>query len=92
MVRRYRYRSACPKYVKYWIDEVNDLKNELKGIDYALVTSQAEELKKIEFIQLHINDFMKTVADRNNPDLSQAIDDVVRRVQASSIEVAFARN
>lgn len=69
------------KYVKYWIDEVNDLKNELKGIDYALVTSQAEELKKIEFIQLHINDFMKTVADRNNPDLSQAIDDVVRRVQ-----------
>lgn len=55
-------------YVKYWIAENTDLKNELDGMDHELVTNQAEELKKIDLIQLHINDFMKTVVDRNNPD------------------------
>lgn len=71
------------EYVKYWIDEKNDLKNALDGIDHALVTFQAEELKKIELIQLHINEFMKTVADRNNPDLEKAIDEVIQRIQNS---------
>ena len=71
-------------YVKYWLAEKTDLKNELDGMDHELVTNQAEELKKIDLIQLHINDFMKTVVDRNNPDLKQAIDEVVHRVQSSS--------
>lgn len=69
------------KYVKYWIDEKTILKNELDGMDHDLVTAQAEELKKIDFIQLNINEFMKSVADRNNPDLTQAIDAVERRVK-----------
>lgn len=71
-------------YVKYWIAEKENLKNELDGMDHELVTPQAEELKKIDTIQYNINDFMKTVVDRNNPDLEQAIDEVVRRVQSVS--------
>ena len=73
-------------YVKYWLAEKTDLKNELDGMDHELVTNQAEELKKIDLIQLHINDFMKTVVDRNNPDLKQAIDEVVHRVQSGSCD------
>ena len=73
-------------YVKYWLAEKTDLKNELDGMDHELVTNQVEELKKIDLIQLHINDFMKTVVDRNNPVLKQAIDEVVHRVQSGSCD------
>ena len=55
----------------------------MQGINPALVTAQAEELKKIQLIQLNLNDFMKSVSDRNNPDLAQAIDAVERRVRNS---------
>ncbi|MBR1703042.1 MAG: toll/interleukin-1 receptor domain-containing protein [Lachnospiraceae bacterium] len=68
-------------YVKYWINEKENLEKALVGMDPALVTSQAEELKKIKLIQLNINEFMKNVADSNNPDLAKAIEAVERRVQ-----------
>ena len=74
------------EYVKYWATERANLEKALEGINPALVTSQAEELKKIQLIQLNINDFMKSVADRNNPDLSQAIEVVEKRVKLNSRE------
>ena len=55
----------------------------MEGINPALVTAQADELKKIQLIQLNINDFMKSVSDRNNPDLVQAIDAVEIHVRNS---------
>ena len=70
-------------YVNYWASERDSLENALQGINPALVTAQAEELKKIQLIQLNLNDFMKSVSDRNNPDLAQAIDAVERRVRNS---------
>ena len=70
-------------YVNYWISERDNLEKALEGINPALVTTQAEELKKIQLIQLNINDFMKSVSDRNNPDLAMAIDAVERRVMNS---------
>lgn len=78
------YKSAGQlDYVKYWATERHDLEKALEGMNPALVTSQADELKKIQLIQLNINDFMKSVADRNNPDLNQAIAAVERRVGLS---------
>lgn len=71
------------EYVKYWASERDKLEKALEGINPALVTAQADELKKIQLIQLNINDFMKSVSDRNNPDLVQAIDAVERRVRNS---------
>ena len=70
-------------YVNYWASERDSLEKALQGINPALVTAQAEELKKIQLIQLNLNDFMKSVSDRNNPDLAQAIDAVERRVRNS---------
>lgn len=71
------------KYIKYWEDERNQLKEALDGFDPALITAQAEDLKEIEMIQLNINDFMKDVAKRNNPELEKAIDAVEQRVLSS---------
>lgn len=71
------------EYVKYWETERNKLEKALDGINPALVTLQADELKRIQLIQLNINDFMKGVADRNNPNLTQAIDAVEERVRTS---------
>ena len=68
------------KYVKYWEGERKNLEEALVKISPALVTSQAEELNKIQQIQLKINDFMKRVADCNNPDLEKAIDAIEQRV------------
>lgn len=72
------------EYVKYWALEREKLEKALEGINPALVTAQADELKKIQLIQLNINDFMKNVADRNNPNLAQAIEAIVRRVRTSN--------
>ena len=67
-------------YMNYWVSERENLEKALEGINPALVTTQADELRKIQLIQLNINDFMKSVSDRNNPDLAKAIDAVERRV------------
>lgn len=78
------YRSVGQlQYVKYWASERDKLEKALEGINPALVTAQAAELKRIQLIQLHINDFMKSVSDRNNPNLTQAIDAVEKRVRNS---------
>ena len=74
------------EYVKYWENERQNLEKALEGMNPALITSQAEDLKKIKLIQLHINDFMKSVADRNNPYLEKAIDAVEKRVHYNSRE------
>lgn len=74
------------EYVKYWASERDELEKALEGINPALVTSQADDLKKIQLIQLNINDFMKSVADRNNPDLTQAIEAVEKRVRSSTMK------
>lgn len=68
------------KYVKYWEDERKILEDALVEFSPALVAAQAEDLKKIQEIQLKINDFMKCVADCNNPDLDKAMDAIEQRV------------
>ena len=73
-------------YVDHWENKRQNLEKALEGKNPALVTSQAEDLKKIQLIQLHINKFMKSVADRNNPDLAKAIDAIERRIQSNSRE------
>ncbi len=67
-------------YVKYWKDQRDSLEKAIEDMDPALVTAQSEDLKKIALIQLNINDFMKTVADCNNPELGSAITAVKQRV------------
>ena len=75
------------EYVRFWNTERDSLKNELEGMDPSLVIYQAEELNKISLIQLNINEFMKSVADRNNPDIVQALDAIERRVKNNCLDV-----
>lgn len=70
------------EYINYWNDEADNLEAALKKLSPAQVTNQAEELKKIKLIQFKINDFIKSVADSNNPDIDRAIDAVVERVKS----------
>ena len=74
------------EYVRYWANERQTLEKALEGMNPALVTFQAEELRKIQLVQLHINEFMKSVTDRNNPDLARAIDAVEKRIRSNSRE------
>ena len=71
------------EYIKYWNDEANNLEVALKELSPAQVTNQAEELRKIKLIQLNINEFLKSVADSNNPELCRAIDAVIDRVKGT---------
>ena len=72
------------EYIKYWQEKLEELEKELSGLNPALVTSQAEDLKKIKIIQLQLNDFMRKVADCNNPDLNRALDIAERRVKETT--------
>lgn len=69
-------------YVKYWNEEYNKLETALKEFDHAYTTAQAEELKKIESINLHISEFMKVVADRYNPKIDLAIVAIEKHVKS----------
>ncbi len=69
------------QYVKFWIGEEKKLQEGIEGIDPAYTTLQAEELKKIKLISLHINEFMKTVADSNNPQIQEGIKNAILQIQ-----------
>jgi|GEM_PF-4558691 len=73
-------------YVKYWEKEREILKNAIKDLDPALVTTLAEELNKIDIIRLNIGLFLKMVADCNNPSISKSIDAIIGRVKDNSRE------
>lgn len=75
----YKAKSQV-EYINYWEKEKNDLEEALKELNPAFVMTQAEELRKIKYIQLNLNDFMKNVADSNNPDMVEAIDAIEKRV------------
>ena len=68
-------------YVQYWNEEYDKLDAALKNFDRATTTKQAEELRKIELIKLHIGEFLQVVADRNNPKVDLAIEEIERRVR-----------
>lgn len=63
-----------------WENKENELNEQLKNHNPALVTAQAEELKKVHLISLNIGDFMAKVRYSNNPKMQDAIDAVVERV------------
>ncbi len=74
------------EYVKYWEEERKKLQGAISGIDPALTTSQAIDLKKIRLIQLHIDEFMDCVKDSNNPSMDIAREAIAERVLSSQKE------
>ena len=66
--------------IGYWEDKEKELNEQLQKHNLALVTAQAEELKKVQLISLNIGDFMAKVRYTNNPKMQDAIDAVVERV------------
>ncbi|MCH5339137.1 MAG: toll/interleukin-1 receptor domain-containing protein [Acetatifactor sp.] len=68
-------------YVQYWQEEYDNLDAALKKYDCAATTKQAEELRKIDLIKLHICEFLQVVADRKNPEVDLAIEEIERRVR-----------
>ncbi len=63
-----------------WENKEKELNEQLKNHNLALVTAQAEELKKVQLIALNIGDFMAKVRYSNNPRMQDAIDALVERV------------
>ena len=71
-------------YIKYWKEKEEKLAEELKALDPAETMYQAEELRKIRLIKLHIGELIEKVCTVNNPDAKDAIAAVVNRVLPSS--------
>lgn len=60
------------RYVRYWKEEFNALRNELSGLEPYELGRLGEDLKRIQEIKTNIADFLDAVADMNNPQIESA--------------------
>ena len=67
------------KYVRYWENEFNELKNAIDGINTQNLGNLSNDLKHYQNIASNISDFIDTVADMNNP-LVDGIEEAIEQV------------
>lgn len=67
-------------YIGYWEEKEQQLMEEIRKHNPAAVTSQAEELKKVQQIAINIGTFMAKVKRTKNPEMDKAIGAVIERV------------
>ena len=75
-------------YIAYWEEQVQRLQEAIKGHNPAVVSHQAEELKKISLISFHIGEFLIKLKDANNPSVDDSIEMIRKRVIDTSSGVS----
>ncbi len=73
------------EYIRYWNDKESILSEEIKKFDPGSVVEQAKELKKIRLIALNIGSFMAKIKQTNNPVMTNAINEVIKRVEGGVV-------
>lgn len=69
-------------YIKYWEDKYKELQNQITQIDIVNAGNLIDDLKRTQNICLSMSDFLSTVADMNNPsisDINVAIENKLRQ-------------
>ena len=70
-------------YIKYWEKECKNLVEMIKGLDPANASELSEDLKKYKSIAASMGEFLKIVADRNNPDIQEVEIQIEKAIQNS---------
>ena len=68
-------------YIKYWEKECKNLVEMIKGLDTANASELSEDLKKYKSIAASMGEFLKIVADRNNPDIQEVEIQIEKAIQ-----------
>lgn len=68
-------------YIKYWEKECKNLVEMIKGLDPANASELSEDLKKYKSIAASMGEFLKIVADRNNPDIQEVEIQIEKAIQ-----------
>ncbi len=69
------------EYIKYWEQESKNLEATIKGIDLANATELSADLKRYKNITSSIGEFLKIVADMNNPNIQQVEIQIEKAIQ-----------
>lgn len=75
------------KYVKYWQDQYQDLKEELNGIEPTNLSMLSEDLKRYQDIAANIVKFLDTVSDMNNPELPK----IAEVIKTKIVEAGYGK-
>lgn len=71
-------------YIDYWYRKEQELNEEIKEHSVAAVKDIAEEIQKVQKIKTYIGDFMKIIADSNNPDINESVEQIANRLKISA--------
>ncbi len=73
--------SLWIEYIKYWQNKCKTFEAALEGIDPANIAEVAAELKRYQQITASMGEFLKIVADMNNPEISDVAIQIERAIQ-----------
>lgn len=73
--------SGRAKYIKYWEEKCLELTNLIKSLSLSASVELCEELRKYETVKNKIGEFIKMVADSNNPAIYIAIEEIIKRLE-----------
>ncbi|MBQ1172983.1 MAG: toll/interleukin-1 receptor domain-containing protein [Lachnospiraceae bacterium] len=68
------------KYIKYWTNKYNELKDELNGIQYDAIGKLGNDLKKIGDIKNNIGDFLDIISNMNNPEIVDVNEEIEKKL------------
>lgn len=68
-------------YIKYWEQEYKNLEDTIKEIDLANATELSEDLKRYKNIATSMGEFLKIVADMNNPNIQEVEIQIEKAIQ-----------
>lgn len=68
------------KYIKYWQDECNKLEAAIKELDLINSVEPIVDLKRYQSIAASIGEFLRVVADRNNPDIEELVKEIAKAI------------
>lgn len=67
-------------YIKYWTNEYNELEKAMNGIKYDALGKLGNDLKKIGDIKNNIGDFLDTISNMNNPEISDVKEEIEKKL------------
>lgn len=76
------YDKSCnAEYLGYWNDKYRKLEEEEKGLSLSSKVELAGEARRINLIMINIGAFLSRVQDRNNPNLSDAKEAIMKKIR-----------
>ena len=78
-------KEKCTEYIAHWQRETEQYKAAMHAIEPENQAGMPEELRQMKHIAASIGEFLQTVADMNNPDISDAGDAIIANLKQRNL-------